>query len=411
MAASPLAWAQTQLTSATAPNLESLSLGQGSSLTTRGLASGLKLGDDAILHAAVTADIGYDSNVFYGTDQQSSAVLHLTPRLSISNAERGGAIPSGTYFDLNAAVNFVKYLSDNSDVVENDAVNPSVGGAVEFSSDQALSFALTESFSRYQQAPYSIGKPITRDSNVASATLRFAPGGGRLRVMLRYVNLLDLYENQYDKASNMGNEGVLDIGWRWLPKTTVYLQVAQGAITYLKSNSTGVSSYPLRTMVGLRGLLTGKLAINLAAGYSNAFYSHGTNPSGLGNVGIVSELHYNLSPLSKIGIGYHHHFINSPFVGQYFNMDAVYGAYQQVVASRLVSYIFGRYENRRFGGGTGRTDNFVNGGVAMDYMIGSFMLVGASYSLNLNRTNAVGEASGGLAFTKHVLLFRLGVVY
>jgi hypothetical protein len=366
----------------------------------------------------VFADVGYDSNVFYGSgSQETSAVMHVMPRLEITNAERDGTIPSGTYYNLSASVDFVKYLSSVDAVTSQDAINPSLGGSAEFSSGQALSFSLSETFSRYQQAPYVASatssaryNPITRDDNMASASLRFAPGGGRLRVMLRYTNLIDKYEGGYDTGSNMGNEGVLDIGWRWLPRTTIYAQVAQGAITYFNSGTSGQVSYPLRTLVGLRGLLTEKLSVNLAAGYSNAFYSGNTTPSGLGNLGLVAEVNYAMSVLSRAGFGYHHDFANSPFVGGFYNMDAIYGAFQQMVASRVVTYLFGRYENRRFGAeATGRTDNYIMGGAAIDYIIGKFLLVGASYSLNLNRT--AGGSIPGVDYTKHILLFRLGVTY
>jgi hypothetical protein len=424
MAASPLAWGQMQLTSTTGlVPLETLSTGKGRNLTTRGIASGLKLGDEAILHAGITADVGYDTNVFYGSAEKGSAVLHVGPRIEITNAERGGAVPSGTYYDLGASVDFVQYLTNDSTITNQNAINPSVGGTAEFSS--AVSFTLSDTFSRYQQAPYAIststGKldPITRDSNMAAASLRFAPGGGRLRIMLRYTNLLDKYEAPYDAGSNMGNEGILDIGWRWLPKTTIFMQVAQGAITYLNSNSGRSASYPLRTLLGLRGLLTEKLGLNVSAGYSNAFYSSGSNPSGLGNLGVVTELNYTLSVLSRLGVGYHHDFVNSPFIGQYYNMDAIYAAYQQMVASRVLTYLFARYENRRFGpvlaadGVTtvDRTDNYLLGGVSIDYIIGSVFLMGASYSVNLNRTSDTAALAGGFGYTKQVLLFRLGLVY
>jgi hypothetical protein len=79
-----------------------------------------------------------------------------------------------------------------------------------------------------------------------------------------------------------------------------------------------------------------------------------------------------------------------------------------MVASRVVTYLFGRYENRRFG--TGRHDNNVMGGVALDYVVGKFLLAGASYSLNLNRTTT-SDTSPDLNYTKHILLFRLGVMY
>lgn len=416
-----------QLTSSQPAALESLSVGAGRSLTSKGLASGLKLGDEAILHAGLFADIGYDSNVFYsvsGSDQ-TAPVLHVTPRLELTNAERDGSIPSGTYYDLVGSVDFLEYLSSNSQITSQNAINPMFAGSVELSPGQALSLALTENFSRSREAPYVAGaESIIRDDNMASATLRYAPGGGRLKLMLRYSNLIDKYEGSYDIGSNMGNEGVLDLSWRWLPKTSLYAQAAQGFINYFNSAPGNYSSHPLRTLLGIRGLLTEKVGVNVGAGYSDAFYSGGINsPSGFsGNVGIVAEVNYVMSLLSRAGLGYHHDFVNSPFLGTYYNMDAVYGSYQQLVASRLMTYLYGRYENRRFGPVavvntpsaviTNRTDNNVVFGAAVDYMIGKFLMLGASYSLSLNRTASGADPTlGPLNYTKHVVLFRVGVAY
>lgn len=422
-ALSPPAWAQLQLISSSGPSLESLSIGMGRQLSTKGLATGLKLGEAAILHASLFADVGYDTNVFYAMSDSTkpAPVLHVGPRLEITNAERDGSIPGGTYYDVSAGVDWRKYLTGDGDITRHDALNPSLSGMVEFSSGQVMSFMLGDTFTRYQQPPYSPGEPITRDQNMATANLKYAPGGGRLKLNLRYANLIDKYEGSYDIGSNMGNEVVLDIGWRFLPKTSLYVQAAQGYINYF--NAGRATSLPLRTLAGLRGLLTQKLALNLAAGYNNAFYSSGDSPSGFGNVGIVTEVNYTIDILSRFGIGYHHDFANSPFVGQYYNMDAIYGAYQQMIASRVVTYLYGRYENRRFGGlaaGTSRTDNYMVGGVSVDYMIGKFLLVGASYSLNLNRSDetvpppvppATTATYTGINYTKHVLLVRVGAVY
>src|SRR5512134_868245 len=117
LAVSPAAWAQYQLTSASALSLETLSSGMGRQLTTQGLASGLKLGESAILHAALFADIGYDTNVLYNNqDSRSAAVLHVGPRLSITNAERDGTRPSGIYYDVFAGLDWRKYLSDDEGI-------------------------------------------------------------------------------------------------------------------------------------------------------------------------------------------------------------------------------------------------------------------------------------------------------
>ena len=64
------------------------------------------------------------------------------------------------------------------------------------------------------------------------AQVRWAPGGGRLQGLLRYTNTIDWFETEYLKAANsMGHEGMLDMSWRWLPKTALYLQVRQGYIS------------------------------------------------------------------------------------------------------------------------------------------------------------------------------------
>jgi hypothetical protein len=160
----------------------------------------------------------------------------------------------------------------------------------------------------------------------------------------------------------------------------------------------------------LRGLLTEKLAVNLGAGYVNSFYSTGPNTSGLGNLTVVAELNYAVSLLSRAGIGYRHDFANSPFVGQFYNLDAVYGAFQQMIAGRVATYVYARYENRRFIGGASRTDNFVMGGVSLDYKIRDFFLAGASYALTLNQSSGAAS-NGGIDYAKHVVLFRLGLVY
>jgi hypothetical protein len=415
------------LSSAQGLSLESLAAGTGRQLSMKGLASGLKLGDEAILHAGLFADIGYDTNVFYSPSDgvKPSAVMRVGPRLEITNAERDGSVPQGTYYYVTGGVDWIKYLTSDGEITHQDALNPTLAGMVEFSSGQVVAVTLSDTFSRYQQAPYAVGDPITRDQNMATLGVRYAPGGGRLRLSLRYDNLIDKYEGAYDRGSNMGNEVVLDIGWRFLPKTSVYVQAAQGLVTYFNTgdpNNPNVNSYPLRTLAGLRGLITEKLSLNLAAGYSNAFYASGDTPSGWGNLGVVTELGYQIDLLSRAGIGYRHDFANSPFVGRFYNVDAVYGVYQQMIAARVVAYLYGRYENRRFGNETNRTDNYLMGGVSLDYMIGKFLLAGASYSLSLNRTDqpapaptpgvpAPTPASAGFDYTKHILLFRLGVVY
>src|SRR5512140_1207239 len=143
-AVSPTAWAQ--LTTHDGVPLESLSVGLGRQVTSKGLASGLKLGESAMLHASLSADVGYDTNVLYtpSSDAKPAAVLHVSPRLEINNAERDGSRPTGSYYELFAGLDWRKYLSSDSDITQQDAINPSVGGSAELSANQTLSLALSD---------------------------------------------------------------------------------------------------------------------------------------------------------------------------------------------------------------------------------------------------------------------------
>ena len=417
--ATSVAWGQVGMTSVTGPNLESMSYGL-SGINPHNGAIGAKLGEGTLLHAALGADVGYDSNVFYSPTPKSATVAHVTPALDISNAERDGSVPDGVYYDLGANLTYREYLSGGDEVRKLRAFNPGLAALLRLSSKQTLSLSLSDNFFRTQDPPYvSTAKLITHDRNTASLELKVAPGGGRIQILLRYNNVLDLYETSgYDQSNNMGNEGVLDLSWRWLPKTAFFVQLAQGAVTYLKSN-TGPTSYPLRATAGLRGLLTEKLGLNLAAGYGNGFYASGaSNPSGFGNILLMGELIYNMSLTSKAGLGYRHDFQNSPFVGNFYDLDAAYAALRDFIGGRVALAAYGRFENRKYHGGPllaaqGRTDQVVIAGLSADYVIQRVFYIGVGYTLTLARTNNSDAATnvGGVDYTKHMVVGRLGVVY
>jgi hypothetical protein len=320
------------------------------------------------------------------------------------------------YYDLSAALQYREYLSEDEAIKDQRAINPSAGATVEFSSGQTLSLSLADAYSRLKEPPYGDQMPaIVRDVNLASLQLRLAPNGGRFQIIGRYANALDIYEDPpYSLNNNMGNELVLDLSWRWLPKTALYAQVAQGMITYLDNASTQRDSYPLRAMGGLRGLITAKTAVNLGAGYTNGFYDGGATLSGWGNVAVAGEITYSVSALNQAGVGYRHDFRNSPQIGDFYSIDAVYGAFRQLIAGRVSTMLYGRYEHRSFRGGLaeGRVDQYVLAGVSADYFITDIVYVGALGSLNSNNTNRPsGTPGGGPEYTKFQVFGRLGMVY
>ena len=394
-------------------SLAGRSYGGGPAMGTANGPFGVKLGEGSLLHASLGADIGYDSNVFYSSQPISATVAHVTPAADISNASRDGT-PDAVYYDLAASLVYREYLSGGDEVRAQRAFNPTVAGLLRFSSKQTLSLSLSDSFTRTEDPPYEEGlAAIAHDRNVGSLQLKIAPGGGRVQVLLGFTNILDLYETDlYKTGNNMTNTGTLDLSWRWLPKTALFVQVSQGAVTYLESKSGNVASYPFNATAGLRGLLTQKLALRLAAGYGYGFYaSGGANPSGFGDVILIGEFNYIMSMTSQAGLGYTHQFQNSPFVGNFYNLDAVYGALRELIGGRVAVSANGRFENRAYYGTEaaiqGRTDKIVTAGLTADYMIQRVFYLGVGYTLSYASTNN----ATGVDYTKHVVVGRLGVLY
>jgi hypothetical protein len=404
--------------------------------TAEGNGTGVRLSEDSILHFGVGAEAGYDSNVFYDDrDRISSPILRVTPSVEITNTTRDGAVPSGAAYSIAGALQYREYLTDDPNAKAQRAFNPSVSAGVEFSQNRAISFGLSEQFSRMEEPPYGAGTgSITRDFNLAAAQLRLAPGGGRVQAVLRYSNSIDFFETEnYKFANMMGHDVMLDASWRWFPKTALYLTISQGVINYFNQDSQPEdqkkqSSYPLRVMAGLRGLVTEKISVSLGAGYAAGFYQGAAeNPSGLGNLAAVGEVIYSPTLLTRLLLGYRHEFRNS-VIGTYYDLDAVYLGLEQNIASRFVLAGFGRLENRVYHGlriagvDVPRTDRFATAGAHADFYVQRWFYMGVGYSLTYNDSSlsvststdpavsAVIESTG-LDYVKHQVFGRVGIVY
>src|SRR4051812_41357804 len=73
---------------------------------------GVRLTEEAVLHAGVATSAGYDSNVFYNdANKVTSPILEVTPSIDITNSPRDGSLPSGVYYDLAAGLQYREYLS------------------------------------------------------------------------------------------------------------------------------------------------------------------------------------------------------------------------------------------------------------------------------------------------------------
>jgi hypothetical protein len=392
---------------------------------------GVKLSEKSVLHVGVAAEAGYDTNIFYNDNlandpttagtPNSSAVMRVIPSFLITNNGRDGKPQSTLVYSLGANLVYREYLNQNENVRAQRSFVPSAVGTLAFKGEKS-SFSLSDMFSRSEDAPYRpTDKPIIRDTNQATAIVGISPGGGRITTSLRYNNQFDYFETQtYRSASSMTHDGLLDVSWKWLPKTAIFLQGGGGFVHYLEPAAPGSAitaredSAQVRAMTGLRGLVSPKTTVNLGVGYATAFYETQSNPSGLSNLLVQLDVGYMPTLMSRLNLQLLHGFRNSPVIGNYYDFEAAELRFShqlgQLVAGLSSAFEYRRYRNYRdaMGATLNRRDVLLNGGVNVDYYIQSWFYAGASYNVGLSRPDGDPAA---VTYTKQQILARLGVAY
>jgi Putative beta-barrel porin 2 len=385
-------------------------------------------------------EFGYDTNVFYastaaGQQEVGSSIFRVMPYLEITNATRTGPASSQLTFDARAALQYRHYGNSEVSSTYADAWNPNAGLSLGLGGAQ-FGFAVADVFARIEDPPYAnpgnsapngvpSGAPaIERTNNQASIEGRWAPGGGRLTSTLRFTDMVNIYDNNgmgtYSYANSLTNTLMLDVAWKWLPKTAVFLDISQSAITYLNQTQANgsfiYSSYPLYITTGLRGLLTEKTSAILSLGYVNSFYSNGASTGGfLGSTFLDLAVTARLTQLSRAVVGFRHDFINA-IISNFAYEDTAYASYIQQIAGRLGLDLSGRYARlsyqgqtfdvNQMPGGQNRVDNFFQVGASLDYFLRNWAYLGVGYAFLDNRSNIPIDE-----YVKHQVFARLGVTY
>jgi hypothetical protein len=394
--------------------------------------TGINLGEGVLMHIGLGAEAGYDSNVFYTstsapTPVVGSGIIRTAGFVEINNRARlGGVSPSGLTYSVRAGMMYRRYTNNDEGVSQyKNALMPSAGLSVGTSASH-WALGLSDAFVRVEDPPYGAAGagPIARDNNTASAQAAWSPGGGRISTTFRYNNTIDIFEtgSSFQYANNLAHVLMLDVSWKWLPKTAVFLQVSQGWTTYLNpaAGTTGTGkhdSYPLHAVVGLRGLVTPKTSVVAALGYANAFYSSGASTGGvLGSSYVDLQAIVTPTMLSRVAFGYHQDFQNSVISSFYYDYS-VYASYVQQLAGRMALDLSGRFSHRQYEGllfdttGATRTDNVFLLGASLDYFVRNWIYGGIGYSMVADLSDYTLPGGAPVDYVKHQVFARLGVTY
>jgi len=353
---------------------------------------GVKLSEGLVLHPGVGAEVGYDTNVFYASENRLDAArLRVTPHVDLGTLppqrlgdEGEERVNPKTEFRLSLAAIYQEYFGEDQVVTQRD-VGVNAGIRLSLFPQGRWSFTLSDDFTRTNNPTADLGSitaPTDRDQNRAEAVLRYAPGGGNFEFNLGYAFYISYFEREeLQQAGNYTMHEVFErIRWRWLPKTAL-LHEARVSPTFHAGDNR--SSTPIRTRIGINGLLTNRLSLLLMAGYGVAFYSDGQD---FDSFLAQAELRYIIGPMSNLRVGYERDF-HQALIANYYLRDRGYLAYAHMFGGRFLLTLEGSVSSLGFspilpgagcGGETGRRDVLLEAGLFGEYRIQDWIAVNAS---------------------------------
>jgi len=344
------------------------------------------LAGDFELHPSIAGEAGYDSNWFlrssatnpaYANSAPAAPVVgalefRITPALYLStlSAQRREATPGqpGPTFAFRGGVNatyreFVGVSNSNSSSTDNisDQRNVSIGadGSLDILPGQPVGGVLNVNYGRVVQPNVVTANPdqsFVYDTIAGSALLRFQPGSGTLKWAVGYHIADTIFETSAGSPYNNLTQGGLMTGtWRFRPRTSLFYDLSVDYASFENASSAApvllLSSTPVRTRIGINGLITNRFAAEAAVGWGASFFNKVAGfpqEPQYDSVIAHAELKWFLSAspgiedaarvgltLSSIAIGYDRNFQTS-YLGNYFGSDRGYLRFTYLFAGRAV---------------------------------------------------------------------------
>ena len=339
---------------------------------------GIKAGDFEV-HPGVAGEIGYDSNYLLRSQKdgpnvvnaapqapvQGAGMLRVTPSLYLSTISQQRETDAGTpaappnlRFRGGLSATYREFLF-NSALTNQRNVSGAADANLEILPEHPWGGALSAGYARTIQ-PTVLGDPnlsFNRDDIGAGAEVIAQPGGGTLDWHFGYQFHDTIFEDAEGQGlDNITHEANTRGRWKFRPKTAFLYDATLRFISYTNPTNTpgGLhDSTPVRTRIGLNGLITSRMALLVMAGYGGSFYST-ANFSKVQQYDSVigqAEAKFFLTPnpgadqpgalsltISSLSVGYVRDFMNS-YLGDYYGNDKGYVKLAYFFAGRaLISF-------------------------------------------------------------------------
>ncbi len=369
---------------------------------------GIKLGDTLVLHLGLGLEAGYDTNALYAPSNPDQAVrLRVTPYVdlgtrSLPAAPKGDADGAATatqkaQFRLGLATYYDHHLPVGG---SNDAAVNQINGLNALGVDTNMqlvvfpegkfSFLADLTYLRTQQA-YETSNDAGRARHDINPGIgfRIRPGGGTLTIEPGYRLELQLFEDaELAKENDRHAHDIrLFTTWKVFPKTALVCRINFTPTFYMNGESAKENSLPIRSLLGIQGLVATKFGLLLLVGYGTSNYARGPNFS---SVIAQGELMFFITHTSTIRLGGERDFVDS-YYANFYTKNGGYLSYSQLFGGVFLATIKGDVSGRQYATYTlpsaegasvpndpSRTDVWVGATLLLEYRATSWLSILAS---------------------------------
>lgn len=344
--------------------------------------AGIRTGDVEI-HPGIGGEIGYDSNWFLrsykedprfanGAPQRppiDGGVIRITPSIAISTLSTQRLDNNGVpqtppvTFRAGASATYREFIGPE-ELRDQRNVSINANARLDLNPGRPIGFGVFGNYQRLIQ-PSVLSDPnlsFNRDDVGAGAEVIAMPGGGTLDLRAGYQFFGSFFEQSNGVPyTNLTHEVSFRDRWKFRPRTALFHDTSLRFISYPNADRSLNylnDSTPLRTRIGLSGLVTDRFGTLLAIGYGATFFKNpdavstkqydsvnaqaeGTfylSPGGQGEPGQVSLL------LSTLSFGYVRDF-QSSLLGNFYTSNKGYAKLVYNFAGRAIIQLDGYFES------------------------------------------------------------------
>lgn len=327
---------------------------------------GIRTGD-LELHPGIGGEVGYDSNWFYRSHTEGpniangapalppadAAVFRITPSFYVSTLGQQRLLQDGgntrlepRVISFRGGVAATGRFFLGKDMGRQHNVGLSSDARLDINQGRPIGFGVFAGYNRLIQ-PQVLADPnlsFNRSDLRAGAEVVGMPGGGTFDVRGGYQFHGALFEESNGVPyTNLTHEVFVKNRWRFRPRTALFHDTSLRFISY--PNADRAVNYlndstPVRTRLGVTGLITERFGALLAAGYGATFFQNPAAASSTqyDSINGQAEGTFYLSKgaagadepgqatllLSTVSLGFLRDFQNS-LLGNFYNTNRVYG--------------------------------------------------------------------------------------